>query len=359
MTFMSNTALFVDLPNFYSRLLKSGAEDTKILRDYFLEWLDFDLLARSLSETYAGIWIFYSGERIGPSSERIDGKYLQDYISKINSVQGVTARNVNIPGEQREPLRYKCENCGREGTTQAISEKGIDASLTVHMFDTIDSWDTAYLFSGDADFVPAVESLRRRGKIVIGVGFHDASPALVRECYDYIFLEDTFIRQDLLLYLVFRKGGIAEKWLIDEVKPSSSNTKFSQTYFSIHFAPVRGNGFHTKEFISANPNLYHIDFVSQDIADMIGRDDMMMSLAQKYRSTPRLRPTGDYGQGSPAYRIDYLDSTSQESIYRHLGILTGGIEKLNFERYNVDEWHISATYAYDQTVSKYHLAHPN
>jgi hypothetical protein len=66
---MSNTALFVDLPNFLSGLLKSGIESPRFLRDYVRFWLDFDLLARSLTESHMGIWIFYSGERIGPSGE--------------------------------------------------------------------------------------------------------------------------------------------------------------------------------------------------------------------------------------------------------------------------------------------------
>lgn len=48
---MSNAALFIDLPNFYSRLLKSGIESPRFLRDYFLQWLDFDLLASNLTLT--------------------------------------------------------------------------------------------------------------------------------------------------------------------------------------------------------------------------------------------------------------------------------------------------------------------
>ncbi len=216
---MGNVAFFVDLPNFYSRLLKSKIEDPKTLRDYFLDWLDFDLLARSLADSFTGIWVFYSGERIGPSSERIKGEDLKKYVRRINALEGVTARDVNIPGEQREPVPYKCENCGREGISEAVSEKGIDASITVHLFDTMDSWDTAYLLSGDADFVPVVASLRRRGKIVIGAGFSDASDSLIRECFDYIDLSKGYILQDVLGYLLFKKDGVLQKWLTGKVIP--------------------------------------------------------------------------------------------------------------------------------------------
>jgi uncharacterized LabA/DUF88 family protein len=215
-------AVFVDLPNLYSCLLRSGLSKPRILRDYFINWLDIDLMARALCPSYSGVWVFYSGERIGPSSERIEGEYLRNYIRRINSQEGVTARNVNIPGEQREPISIQCPICGEATNAEHRSEKGIDASLTVHLFDTMDSWDTAYLLSADADFVPAVTSLRRRGKTIVAAGFPDsASEALVRECYFYGDLSTLFIRQDFALYCIFREEGIAHRWLSDEIQPES------------------------------------------------------------------------------------------------------------------------------------------
>jgi hypothetical protein len=104
-------AVFVDLANFYSALLKSGLWEDRLLRDYFLEWLDLDLLAHSLSEFFSGIWVFYSGQRIGPSEQRIEDKYLSEYIRRINGLEGVTARDVNIPGSQSELVEYECEEC--------------------------------------------------------------------------------------------------------------------------------------------------------------------------------------------------------------------------------------------------------
>lgn len=41
-------AVFIDLPNFYSRLLKSGLGEARELRDYFLHWLDLDLVSKWL-----------------------------------------------------------------------------------------------------------------------------------------------------------------------------------------------------------------------------------------------------------------------------------------------------------------------
>jgi uncharacterized LabA/DUF88 family protein len=185
-------ALFVDLPNLYSNLLESDLQEPRLLRDYFLEWFDFDRLADKLTDEFAPVWVFYSGRRFGSKSNRIEGDYLNNFIGRINSLKGVTAHDVNIPGQQREPAKYECENCGHQGIAQWESEKGVDASLTVHLFDTMDSWDVAYLLSGDADFVPAVASLRRRGKIVAGAGFPSVSSALVRECYEYVDLREQF-----------------------------------------------------------------------------------------------------------------------------------------------------------------------
>ncbi len=63
------------------------------------------------------------------------------YIERINSFRGVTARDVDIEGKQREQASYECEKCGHQGVAQWESEKGIDASLTVHLFDTMDTWE--------------------------------------------------------------------------------------------------------------------------------------------------------------------------------------------------------------------------
>ena len=42
-------ALFVDLPNFYSHLIRSEIGHPDFLRSYVCDWLDFDLLATKLT----------------------------------------------------------------------------------------------------------------------------------------------------------------------------------------------------------------------------------------------------------------------------------------------------------------------
>ncbi len=67
---MTTQALFVDLPNFCSHLLDSDIEDPRLLRDYFLYWLDFDRLAEKLTGQFSSVWVFHSGRRFGPRSNR-------------------------------------------------------------------------------------------------------------------------------------------------------------------------------------------------------------------------------------------------------------------------------------------------
>lgn len=257
---MKSQALFVDLPNFYSRLLDSDIDDPRLLRDYFLYWLDFDRLAERLTEEPSSVWVFYSGRKFGPQSNRIQDECLNKYIERINSLRGVTARDVDIEGRQREQAKYECDNCGHQGIAQWESEKGIDASLTVHLFDTMDSWDVAYLLSGDADFVPAVASLRRRGKIVTGAGFSDRSLALARECYDYVDLCGVFLKDDIFAYRVFSDKGVAQRWLNDEVEVNAglSRAPVELTFeWQPHLEQIRASDGHVVSF-STGPRVSYL-----------------------------------------------------------------------------------------------------
>jgi hypothetical protein len=209
-------ALFVDLANFYSSLIRSGIGKPRELRDYFLYWLDFDLLANWLTGEFVPTWIFYSGRRLGAKSERIEHELLSRYADRINRLIGVTAYDVEIPGEQRESFTVNCAQCGESKSVRWESEKGVDAALIVHLFDTQVSWDHAFLLSGDADFSPAVRSLRRGGKIVSGAGVA-ASPTLLRELNDFTDLTDLFLRSDFAAYRLFGPGGVVERWLTDPI----------------------------------------------------------------------------------------------------------------------------------------------
>lgn len=206
------SAIFVDLSNFYGSCLKSGIVDEQTMRGYFVDWIDFDRLAYYLTNDWCPVWVFYSKDRVGPSNFRIEKSYLSTMIDRMNRQRGVTARDVNIPGEQRERYEFVCENCQAVNKTESVGEKGVDASLTVHLFETMNTWDAAYLLSGDADFVPVVSSLRRLGKDIITVSSQNTSPALIRESYDTRNLDFEFLEEDLLIYRLFCVDGFLDKW---------------------------------------------------------------------------------------------------------------------------------------------------
>jgi uncharacterized LabA/DUF88 family protein len=280
------SALFVDLPNFYSWLLRSGIEEPRTLRDYFLHWLDFDRLAEKLSGEFGNVWVFHSGRRFGPRDNRIQDEHLTRYIERINRLRGVTARDVDIPGTQREPVKYQCENCGHNGTGQWESEKGIDTSVIVQLFDTMDAWNTAYLLSGDADFVPAVAALRRRGRKVIGAGFAEPSPALVRECYEYVDLSRLFFREDVAAYQLFKPSGIAEKWLTDLIESQGGSTSVIKMAFKwqLHNTLQKSPDIHlmsTEDMTNGEPS-YHVQLFANGPVNPDSRYQLIEIARQRF-----------------------------------------------------------------------------
>jgi uncharacterized LabA/DUF88 family protein len=320
-------AVFIDLPNFYSQLIRFlREEDILLLKGYFLTWLDFDILAKEITNSSSDIWIFYSEKRIGPSNARIEGKELQNYIKRINMLEGVTAYDVNIPGEQREYFTINCPNCKRESQGESASEKGIDASLAVHMFDTMDSWNVAFLLSGDADFVPAVKSLRRRGKMVIGGGFPSiASSAILRECYSYIDLFDKFIRFDMAMYLLFKTDGIIYNWLAEEKVHLPENNKYRYVSFSFYLSSsylinFTWSGVNKSSFLENQLNIlnekYHYLALMSTVADnetfiipscsVVSVKRRIASLCQQIETIKNLKIEKKSNDGLEfSYRIDF------------------------------------------------------
>ncbi len=333
---MSRVAVFVDLPNFYRRLLDSGIarKEPKLLRDYFLDWLDLDLLVDRLLlegppvESPNGIWAFFSRGGIRSSAEKVGQEYLGDYIKRINALKAVTARDVDIPGEQREPVTFECAQGGTENSAEWKSEKGIDASLTVHLFDTMDSWDVAYLLSGDADFVPVVTSLRRRGKIVIGAGFTKRSEALVRECYQYIDLCDIYLEEDVFAHSVFRREGVVEKWLTDDVSHDEqevpSDSAELKVSWSLEKSPIRA------KVILGLKGPLQIDSRQQLISDL--------------KATFPNQVVGEYSRGGYVVAME-IGPEVWQGVERRLCTLLPQIENAVCE---LEKDYCKATYQYDE-----------
>jgi uncharacterized LabA/DUF88 family protein len=344
---MGNQALFVDLPNFYSHLLESDIDDPRLLRDYFLYWLDFDRLAEALTGEFSSVWVFYSGRRFGPRANRIKDEYLEKYIARINSLEGVTARDVNIESKQRELARYQCEECGHQGIAQWESEKGIDASLTVHLFDTMDSWDVAYLLSGDSDFVPAVASLRRRGKIVKGAGFSARSAALVRECYDYVDLRGLFLRDDVFAYRLFSEQGIAHRWLTDEVGARSDKGPLELAFeWQFHPEYPRDPTGHPLK-VSDQGLCYCIYLTAQGQMTLDNRLELLEQLRDKYPDR-----IGEFNTNQGRFQF-FINATTWEGVERRLEVLAASLRELPTYETVRSGTGYKAIYKYDPSTGKY------
>jgi uncharacterized LabA/DUF88 family protein len=75
-----------------------------------------------------------------------------------------------------------------------FSKNLADMQIVVDTMDTLidgHQYSTYVLITGDRDFTPLVQSLRKRGKHVIGLGLrHTASKSFVQLCDEYVYYED-------------------------------------------------------------------------------------------------------------------------------------------------------------------------
>ncbi|HUW13573.1 MAG TPA: NYN domain-containing protein [Anaerolineae bacterium] len=355
---MQRQAVFVDLANFYSHLLRSGIGEPSRLRDYFLCWLDLDRLARALTGDFSPVWVFYSGKRLGPGKDRVQGDDLRTYVDRINSLKGVTAYDVAIEGTQREHASYKCDNCGHEGVAQWESEKGIDASLTVHLFDTMDTWDAAYLLSADADFVPAVRTLRRRGKIVVGAGFSARSSALVQECYDYVDLHPMFLQDDLAAYEMFRQGGTVQAWLADPVVPQlPEGDPERPVELSAHWQGLRADrlddyGWESMREVSEHQFYHLVQLMATGSVDLSGRLELVSNFQAVFPEyVTKIDPARNWCQLA-------VSPLAWHGVERRLEAFGARLEGASIEGpwSRLGRWTI--TYQYDATAGGYVVVPP-
>ena len=81
-----------------------------------------------------------------------------------------------------------------QSTVNRMSKNLADMQMVVDAMDTlIDGHDfaTYVLVTGDRDFMPLVQALRRRGKVVVGIGVrHTASKHFVELCDTFAYYED-------------------------------------------------------------------------------------------------------------------------------------------------------------------------
>ena len=140
--------------------------------------------------TYEGICIYVS---IDSSSE--GDRKLKDFLcNTVNRMHGYEIRIF----ERRRANPPRCNTCQAEvlvcpackSTLKRTVEKGVDTAIVTDMLQHAwdDTYDVGVLLSADADFIPAVKFLNRRGKKIVHASFTSLGRNLSNECWKQIDL---------------------------------------------------------------------------------------------------------------------------------------------------------------------------
>jgi uncharacterized LabA/DUF88 family protein len=142
---------------------------------------------------YVGTHVYAS---INPRSEK--DRKLHSFLQIMDLFPGY-----KVIVKQRKPAKpIKCNNedCRKEVlhcphcTKELIRtvEKGVDTSIAIELFHyALDNvYEKAILISNDADFVPAIEYIQRRGNYIIHAGFKNQAFEIKKACCDHIDFED-------------------------------------------------------------------------------------------------------------------------------------------------------------------------
>lgn len=145
----------------------------------------------------------YSGTHVYASVQQDADAPLRRFLHVMDGFSGYA-----VTVKERKPAsRVHCSKCGEyidecphcRNTLRRTVEKGVDTSVVTDLITmSLDGLhDRAVLVTADADFVPAVEYLQRRGKKVTHLYFKTLGSDLRKACWDHLFLDD--LMSDLLV----------------------------------------------------------------------------------------------------------------------------------------------------------------
>jgi uncharacterized LabA/DUF88 family protein len=173
-----------------------------------------------------------------------------------------------------------------------FSKNLADMQIVVDTMDTLvdgHQYSTYVLMTGDRDFTPLVQSLRKRGKRVIGVGVkHTASRSFVTLCDQYLFYEDLLPTPDLTIADVDELLAHA----IEQLLPDES-TRVRASVLKQHMVDRSKGAFDKShygtdsftKFLARYPHL--ITLIQEDTTTYVCRppkEKQTSSLHQLYRS---------------------------------------------------------------------------
>lgn len=189
---MKKAILFIDSSNVYHALKKDG------VYDYF----SYKWLFEELSKKYGVAKVFFydaiKNEKIEPNGFKKQQKFHAELLNEIQNIvirhRKLKYNNVEKRSKEAKDKCDFCKNCIPKvdkflkvaGLNKMSREKGIDVMLVVDMVKNAfqEKYETALLFTGDADFVPAVELVQNLKKEVVNVHLYAGSSIELRQACD-------------------------------------------------------------------------------------------------------------------------------------------------------------------------------
>jgi uncharacterized LabA/DUF88 family protein len=169
-----------------------------------LYWLDVGTLAQELLKPHQvlGATKYFTARISGPNSKQVR------QATYLLALEAVGRCKIIYGRYQSSPM--KCRYCG--GGWEQSQEKMTDVNIAVEMLsDAVeDVFDTALLVSGDADLVPAVETIRRlfpAKRIVAAFPPERVSQALRKEVHAHFVIGRLNLARSQLPESVARANG--------------------------------------------------------------------------------------------------------------------------------------------------------
>ncbi len=183
---MNRVMLFFDGKNFYKGFLNL----VQSLGDGRHFYIDFSKLARWIVDQVQGTDFrgAYYYTAVGGSPETDDTtRGLESFLKTLELETGFYV----VRMERKEKF-IRCFHCGND--IRLYQEKEVDTQMVADMLQlaAVDAFDILVLLSGDADFAPAVEAMRRLGKIVYVAtwGRHGLSSRLRSSAFGHLDLQE-------------------------------------------------------------------------------------------------------------------------------------------------------------------------
>jgi len=186
---MRRVRIFIDFWNF-SLGMNSYDSNYRVDWDKLSSTLVHEATLPTGDGSYEGSCIYVSINSKSDADLR-----LKDFL--LNTVNRKPGYQIKI--FERKPAKPAwCNDCQSEilvcpkcnTNLKRLVEKGVDASIVTDMLQHAwdDTYDVGVLLSADADFIPAVSFLNRRGKKIAHASFTNLGQNLANECWKQINL---------------------------------------------------------------------------------------------------------------------------------------------------------------------------